>query len=208
MPDGGKVSKTGAWQGRARRGMSARGLDGDSFVTDQVQGDDGEARSVVYPVNAAHMMRTAQLAQLQLSAMADAKASLLMGATFVIFTITIGQARGGLPPIPLLILGGAAFFAAIFAVLAVIPMTSGKNKGGRPNILFFGTFSRMAEEDFIDEVTSRLRTEDSIYRTMARDIHQAGSVLQNKKYKLLTWAYRVFLLGLVASGAAFVIQYL
>lgn len=166
-----------------------------------------ESANVIYPVNAAHLMRTAQLAQLQLSAMADAKASLLMGATFVIFTITIGQARGGLPSLPLLILGGSAFFAAIFAVLAVIPMTSGKNKGGRPNILFFGTFSRMAEDEFIDEVTARLRTEDSIYRTMARDIHQAGSVLQNKKYRLLTWAYRIFLLGLVASGAAFVAQY-
>ncbi len=164
--------------------------------------------SVIYPPNAVHMMRTAQLAQLQLSAMADAKASLLMGATFVIFTITIGQARGGLPPVPLLILGGAAFFAAIFAVLAVIPMTSSRRKGGVPNILFFGTFSRMAEEEFIDEVTARLATEDSIYRTMARDVHQAGSVLQSKKYRMLTWAYRVFLLGLVASGAAFVIQYL
>jgi len=164
--------------------------------------------SAVYPPNAVHMMRTAQLAQLQLSAMADAKASLLMGATFVIFTITIGQAHGGLPPLPLLILGGAAFFAAIFAVLAVIPMTSARRKGGQPNILFFGTFSRMAEDEFIDEVTAKLRTEDSIYRTMARDIHQAGTVMQTKKYRMLTWAYRVFLLGLIASGAAFVIQYL
>ena len=34
-----------------------------------------------YPVNAAHMMRTTQLAQLQLSAMADTKASILMGHT-------------------------------------------------------------------------------------------------------------------------------
>ena len=74
------------------------------------------------------------------------------------------------------------------------------------NLLFFGTFSRMEEEAFIDEVTDRLRTEDSIYRTMARDVHQAGTVLQTKKYRMLTWAYRVFLLGLVASGIAFVIQ--
>ncbi|HTU12202.1 MAG TPA: Pycsar system effector family protein [Allosphingosinicella sp.] len=171
--------------------------------------DEGapDATSQIYPPNAVHLMRTAQLAQLQLSAMADAKASLLMGATFVIFTITIGQARDGLPPLPLLILGGAAFFAAIFAVLAVIPMTSGKRKGGRPNILFFGTFSHMAEDAFIEEMTGRLTTEDSIYRTMARDIHQAGTVLETKKYRLLSWAYRIFLLGLVASGAAFVIRF-
>ena len=187
--------------------MTLRGLNRDSQVTDK-PADNAPEMSTIYPPNAVHMMRTAQLAQLQLSAMADAKASLLMGATFVIFTITLGQARNGLPPLPLLILGGAAFFSAIFAVLAVIPMTSGKRKGGRPNILFFGTFSRMAEDEFIDEVTARLRTEDSIYRTMARDIHQAGTVLQTKKYRMLTWAYRVFLVGLVASGAAFVIQYL
>jgi hypothetical protein len=186
--------------------MTGRGRNRGDFVTDEVREEEVAARSAVYPVNAAHMMRTAQLAQLQLSAMADAKASILMGATFVIFTITIGQARGGQAPLPLLILGGAAFFSAIFAVLAVLPMTKSKAAGGQPNLLFFGTFSRMDEETFIDEVTARLKTEDSIYRTMARDIHQAGTVLATKKYRMLGWAYRIFLLGLVASCAAFVIQ--
>jgi hypothetical protein len=164
--------------------------------------------SQIYPVNAAHLMRTAQLAQLQLSAMADAKASILMGATFVIFTITIGQARTGAAPLPLLILGGAAFFAAICAVLAVLPLTRGRKSAGERNILFFGVFSQMSEDAFVEEVMSRLRTEDSIYRTMARDIHQAGSVLQNKKYRFLGMAYRIFLAGLVASCAAYVIQHL
>ena len=37
-----------------------------------------------YPVNAAHLMRTAQLAQISLSQMADTKASILMGATFAV----------------------------------------------------------------------------------------------------------------------------
>jgi hypothetical protein len=168
--------------------------------------EEGEIR---FPANAVHMMRTAQLAQIQLSAMADAKASILMGAAFVIFTITIGQARAGGAPLPLLILGGAAFLSAIFAVLAVLPMTKGKKKPeGEANILFFGVFSQMDEEAFIDAVTARLRTEDSIYRTMARDIHQAGTVLQNKKYRLLRYAYGVFLAGLVASCAAYVALYL
>ena len=164
--------------------------------------------SIVYPVNAAHLMRTAQLAQLQLSAMADTKASILMGATFVIFTITIGQARGDGAPLPLLILGGAAFFSAIFAVLAVLPMTKKRKAVGERNILFFGVFSQMGEEEFIDEVTARIRTENDIYRTMARDIYQAGCVLQNKKYRMLGYAYRVFLFGLVASCTAYVVIYL
>lgn len=159
-----------------------------------------------YPVNAAHLMRTTQLAQLQLSAMADHKASILMGATFVIFTIAIGKAQGASAPLPLLILGGAAFFSAIFAVLAVLPVTRPR-PGAEANILFFGAFTQMEEEQFIEQLLARLDNEDSIYRTMARDIYQAGTVLQNKKYRMLGWAYRIFLVGLVASCAAYVILY-
>ena len=43
---------------------------------------------------------------------------------------------------------------------------------------------------------------------MARDIHQAGSVLQNKKYRMLSYAYRMLLVGLVASFVSYVAIYL
>ncbi|MBV9883600.1 MAG: hypothetical protein JO276_11380 [Sphingomonadaceae bacterium] len=164
--------------------------------------------STTYPANAVHLLRTSQLAQISLSQMADTKASILMGATFVIFTITIGQARQGGAPIPLLILGGAAFFAAIFAVLAVLPKTVSRKPNADSNLLFFGVFSQMTEGEFVEEVMRRLKTEEGFYRTMARDIHQAGSVLQNKKYRFLGIAYRIFLAGLVASCAAYIILYL
>ena len=42
---------------------------------------------------------------------------------------------------------------------------------------------------------------------MACDIHQAGSVLYHKKYRLLGYAYRVFLLGLVASAVDYGLIY-
>lgn len=169
--------------------------------------DETEGEGPAYSPNAIHMMRTTQLAHVQLSAMADHKASILMGATFVIFTITIGQARGTAAPLPLLVLGGAAFFSAIFAVLAILPVTR-RPKTGRLNLLFFGSFTTLGEEEFLDEITGRLGSDDSIYRTMARDIYQNGMVLQRKKYRLLGYAYRIFLVGLVASCAAYVVQHL
>jgi hypothetical protein len=169
--------------------------------------NDKQAPVPQYPINAAHLMRTAQLAQLQLSAMADTKASILMGATFVIFTITIGKAQGSSAPVPLLILGGAAFLSAIFAILAVLPVTRKRRPAGEPNILFFGVFTKMSEDEFIETVTSRLCSDDSIYRTMARDIYQAGMVLERKKYRMLSLAYRTLLAGLVASCAAYIILY-
>ena len=159
-----------------------------------------------YPPNAIHMMRTTQLAHFQLSAMADHKASILMGASFVIFTITIGQARGAEAPLPLLILGGAAFLSAVCTVLSVLPAVR-RRKDAPLNVLFFGSFTELGEEEYVRQITARLGSDDSIYRTMAHDIYQNGCVLQHKKYRLLGWAYRIFLVGLVASAAAYVADY-
>jgi len=159
-----------------------------------------------YPANAAHMVRTAQLAQLQLSAMADHKASILMGAAFVIFTITVGKAQATSAPVALLILGAASFFSAIFAVLTVLPATR-QHKDAPLNLLFFGSFTQLSEEEFLDQLTERLRAEDDIYRTMGRDIYQNGLVLAHKKYRFLGYAYRIFLVGLTASFVAFLVEY-
>lgn len=159
----------------------------------------------VYPPNAVHLTRTAVLAQMQLSAMADQKASILMGATFVIFTIAVGHSDGGRAPLPLLILGGAAFLSAVCAVLAILPAIRYRRQAPL-NLMFFGSFTRLGEEEYIERLTAQLRSDDSIYRTMARDIYQNGTVLARKKYRMLGWAYRIFLVGLTASLAAFVIQ--
>src|ERR1051325_8891175 len=88
-----------------------------------------------FPVNAVNVVRTAQQINVQLSAMADQKASILMGAAFVIFTIAINQAHGALPPLPLLILGASAFVAAACAVVAIMPAV--RTKPTAANLLFF-----------------------------------------------------------------------
>jgi hypothetical protein len=167
---------------------------------------ESEKEAPVYPANAVHLVRTTQLAQIQLSAMADHKASILMGATFVIFTISLSQARGAALPLPLLILGGSAFFSAVFAVAAVLPAIRFR-KEAPENLLFFGSFTKLGEEEYLDLLTERLKSDDSIYRTMARDIYQNGQVLAGKKYRFLGYAYRIFLAGLTASFIAFVIQF-
>ena len=81
---------------------------------------------------AVQAVRTAVQMQYQLSAMADQKAGLLMGASFVVFTIAMAQAiaRGGELPVAMLILGAAAFLAAIFAAVSVLPTVSGGPKSG------------------------------------------------------------------------------
>jgi len=157
--------------------------------------------------NAVHLVRTVQQIHVQLSAMADHKASILMGATFVIFTIAMGQAQFATAPLPLLILGATAFLAAVLAVLSILPAVR-YPKVQSPNLLFFGFFTQLGEEEYISEMIGRLTSEEEMYRTMLRDLYQNGLVLERKKYKLLGYAYRVFLIGLTASFSAFILAHL
>jgi hypothetical protein len=168
--------------------------------------DDEPAKKKVFTPDAIHLVRTVEQIHVQLSAMADHKASILMGATFVVFTITIGQSRGTIPPLPLLVLGGFSFFAAICAVLAILPAVHTKPHS-TINLLFFGSFTQLPEEEYLDRLIDRLQDSEAIYRTMARDIYQNGQVLERKKYRLLGYAYRIFLAGLTASFLTFVVQY-
>lgn len=157
--------------------------------------------------HAIHLVRTAQQMQLQLSQMADQKASILMGATFVVFTLSVGQVRSGGFSLPVMTLACFSFLSAMLAVFAVLPSVRGKAPRGEANLLFFGVFTRMSEQDFADAVVDQLRADETIFRAMLRDIHQNGQVLQHKKYRFLGWAYRVFLIGLVLTFAAVLVEY-
>ena len=159
-----------------------------------------------FPPNAVHAVRTAQQIHVALSQMADQKANMLLAATFLIFTIAIGQARATAEPLPLLILGVGAFFSAVLSILSVMPATHFKT-GGRLNILFFGSFEKMREDEYLERMLSEIRSEEGFLTIMARDLYQNGVVLARKKYRLLGYAYRTFLVGLCFSFMAYILSY-
>ena len=165
------------------------------------------AKPADFSAQAIHLVRTVTQANLALSQMADQKASILMGATFVVFTITVGQAARGQSPASLMVLALFAFISAMFAVAAVVPSVGGKALGpNNPNFLFFGVFSALSEEEFTDKVLAELRSDEHIFRTMLRDIYQNGQVLQRKKYRFLGYAYRSFQIGLVLTFVVFLTE--
>ncbi len=164
-----------------------------------------------YSNHAIHLVRTAQGINLALSQMADSKASILMGATFVVFTITVGQARNGSLPAALLVLAAFAFASAMCAVMAVLPSIGGPSRNAappRPNKLFFGTFTAMDEDEWTESVLEDLRADETVFRTMLHDMYQNGQVLQHKKYRYLGYAYRLFMAGLTLTVIVFVAEYL
>ncbi|MEO6580888.1 MAG: Pycsar system effector family protein [Sphingomicrobium sp.] len=159
-----------------------------------------------YGGDAIQAVRTASQAQYHLSAMADRKASMLMGASFVVFTITIAQATvlGGLPT-PLLVLGLAAFLAAVISAIAVMPTVhSAKDIQGQRNLMFFGGFADMREDEYVTDMLERLGDREKLLSMLARDVYQNGQVLAHKKYRLLKVGYWIFIIGMFATVAAFI----
>src|SRR3989337_4119433 len=128
--DGGRLWQCNGAQKRRSRRSGRMALDNEAerqFANDAVQA-----------------VRTAVQMQYQLSAMADQKAGLLMGASFVVFTIAMANAiaRGGELPVAMMILGAAAFLAAIFAAVSGLPTVSGGPQTRR-NLMFFGGLDDM-----------------------------------------------------------------
>ena len=164
-----------------------------------------------YSNHAIHLVRTTQQINVSLSQMADQKASILMGATFVVFTISVGQAKSGNVPISLSVLALFAFLSAMASVYAVLPSISGpkagKLVGARPNKLFFGYFTHTPEEEWVDSVLDELHSDETVFRTMLHDVYQNGQVLQRKKYRFLGLAYRIFMIGLCLTVLTFVLEH-
>lgn len=165
-----------------------------------------QAPAPANPQNVVHAIRTMQAVHVQLSAMADQKSSILMGATLVIFTITIGQAKGSGPPLPLLVLGAFALVTAVLVMLATLPAIA-FDREAPVNLLFFGSFAQLDEAEYVERLMAEVSTEDGLRRLMAHDLYQNGVVLARKKYRLLGYAYRSFLMGLTLSAVAFVATY-
>ncbi len=153
-----------------------------------------------------YMLRTAQQHHVQLSMMADQKASFLIAASIVMLTVIFTQFQTGQPPLTLITLGAFTLPAAIFAVMTVFPRSDRGVTGFNP--LFFGTFARMTPEGFMEEMRGIMTSDEQVYRAMAIDIYQMGLVLHRKKYRYLRLSYRIFLLGLVASPTVAVLDYL
>ena len=155
-----------------------------------------------------HLLRTTMQAQYQLSQMADQKANMVLGASFVIFTVTISLGNTGARPLPLLILGAAAFAAACLAVLAVLPSVKVPPRPNGPaNILFFGSFTQVSEDEFIERLMTVAISPRDSFEAFAHDIYQNGRVLAFKKYRFLGYAYRILLAGLIGALIAFMLPY-
>lgn len=168
---------------------------------------DPEPQPPRYSLQSVHLIRTAQANTLTLSQMADQKAQILMGASFVVLSIVVTEAGTDALSWSTLCLAATAFLSSIFAVIAILPRSGPDSiDPAQANPLFFGHFALMDEAEWTTGVLGRLTDDDALYRMMLHDLYQNGVVLRRRKYRFLAYAYRVFLAGLALTLLAYLIE--
>jgi len=141
----------------------------------------------------------------QLSLMADTKASILITISSIVLTIALSRSGDPLLRPALLTLACACLLSLLLAIVAVLPTFSPRSvrKGRAPkNLFFFGHFGEMSENDFVEEVAPVLRSDALLYEAALRDIHGIGAYLYRKKYRFLRFAYVALLVGFIFATAA------
>ena len=164
----------------------------------------------VFPKEVHNLLIAANATNITLSGMADTKASILMGASFVVFSMSIGDIADGKASLPLLVLTLFSFVATVFGVLTVRPnrMKAKPIPIEKANILFFGSYTNVPRDDYVDAVIEVLTSEEETYRRLAADLYDHGKLLRDDKYRWLYYSFTAFLVGMVATAAAVVIQLL
>lgn len=171
------------------------------------KGKSGSARGVET------MFRTSYRTHLDLSNLADNKANIMISINGIIISILFAAIYPNLQRsrfllIPTGVLLVFCLLSLVYAVLAARPRVTLKRatldeiRKGKANILFFGTFTTLPEEDFVDGMEELIREPERAYRNMIRDIYGLGSVLETK-YHLLRASYTLFMIGLIAGVLLF-----
>ena len=151
-----------------------------------------------------NLLRTAQQHHVQLSAMADTKANIIITVSSIVLTLSLGRLNDPQMRISVLILASFTLIALLLAILAVLPKyrplrLRNDELPSNFNILFFGHFAELSQERFLAEINKTLLKDGSPYLIWAKDIYSLGIYLSHHKYRYLRYSYLFFLTGFVLA---------
>jgi predicted metal-dependent HD superfamily phosphohydrolase len=161
------------------------------------------------------MFRLTSRNHIRLSSMADTKANILISVNAIIISVLIGGLVKALDNNPHLVFPTYLLLAVnvitiIFAILSTRPMvTKGKFtrkdiEEKKTNLLFFGNFHQMEQQDYKWGMLEMLNDADYLYSSLIDDIYFLGKVL-GRKYRFLRISYNIFMFGIILAVIVFVI---
>lgn len=165
------------------------------------------------------MYRVALKNHMELSAIADSKANILLSVNAIIISLALSSIFPKLdnPYNKYLVIPTGIFilFSVISMILSVLATRPNVTQGEftkedvenkRVNLLFFGNFHKMKIEQYEWAVSELVKDKDYLYVSLTRDLYYLGLVL-NRKYRILRLTYTIFIIGIVISVIAFGVSY-
>jgi predicted metal-dependent HD superfamily phosphohydrolase len=156
----------------------------------------------------------------RLSDIADSKANILLSVNAIIISVCLSVLVPKLDTpknthliIPTFLLLISSVLTIIFAILSTKPnvtktrFTQQDVADRKVNLLFFGNFEQMLFDDFQTSMKDLLKDRDYIYDSMIKDLYFLGKVL-DRKYKLLSTTYKIFMAGIIISVLSFAYAFL
>lgn len=163
------------------------------------------------------MFRTTIKNHMDLSAMADTKANIMISVNSIILGFTVSNVFSKFDQNTYLVLPTAllllvCLLGIVFAILSTRPkVTSGmfskeQITAKKANLLFFGNFYKMDEATFEWGINELMNDSEYLYNSMIRDLYNLGKVL-GRKYRFLRIAYTIFMFGLIAAVLSYGVSY-
>ena len=163
------------------------------------------------------MFKTALRNHIDLTAIADNKANIMLSINALIITISLPMLAGNIKENPNLMLPTSILLATcvisiIYATLATRPiktrgLTSVKSiEGGPTNLFFYGNFYRMTFGDYKEGIKLILKDDTRLDDSIISDLYYLGKALGNKFAKLRT-CYLIFMVGITLTVVAFAITF-
>lgn len=158
------------------------------------------------------MLQGTRQHHVQLSMMADTKASMLITLSSLVITLSVPQLMAAHFRTAAAILIGCCLVTVGLATYAAMPKTPLRD-GGPPdvhsphfNLLFFQDFARLSYQEFEDHMHANLKDGEQIYALMLKEIYTMGAFLAHKKYRYLRLASISFMTGFLASALTLAVQ--
>lgn len=168
------------------------------------------------------MYRSVYRTHIDLSSIADSKANMMISINTIMMSIVVASVGSGFTftgrsfiehvrfTIPLCVLVFGGLISVVFAILSASPKVTSKKvtkrmlEKNKSSSLFFGNFTTLERDEFVEELRKLRQAKDDIYDSMTVDIYYLGVVLR-KKYAFLKISYMVFMFSLILTVLTFIL---
>ncbi len=157
------------------------------------------------------MLRQTRVHHVQLSMMADQKASMLLTVCAIIIPLTahfLNNPRYSPVALVLICFCVLTMFLAIYTAMPSLRKHERSDVTSPSfNALFFADFTQLDLEEYETLMEDLSNDHSKVYETQIREIYFLGQYLSSHKYRYLRFSYLSFLSGIITSGTVAIIIY-